>query len=251
MASDERPGPLTEDRLLGGRVKIRQPKQGFRVSIDTVLLSAAVPCGEGDRVLEPGAGVGGAALVLAARVPGCSVVGLESQRSLVGIAGENVRLNGMSERVDIVVGDLVSPPSRLALGAFDQVMMNPPFHEAGRTHAPAGASRAASHVEGEARLEDWIAFGISMLRDMGTLTLIHRADRLTDVLAAIRGRAGEVVVFPLWPRRDGSPAKRIIVRARRGTAAPLRIAQGLFLHEEDGSFTPEADRIFRGGALEL
>ncbi len=251
MASDERPGPLTEDRLLGGRVKIRQPKQGFRVSIDTVLLSAAVPCGDGDRVLEPGAGVGGAALTLVARVPGCSVVGLESQRGLVGIAGENVRLNGMSERVDIVMGDLVNLPSRLALGAFDQVMMNPPFNEAGRTHAPAEASRAASHVEGEARLEDWIAFGISMLRGMGTMTLIHRADRLADVLAAIQGRAGEVVVFPLWPRRDGSPAKRIIVRARRGTAAPLRIAQGLVLHEEDGSFTPEADRILHGGALEL
>ena len=251
MASDRRPGPLTEDRLLGGRVKIRQPRHGFRVSMDTVMLSAAVPCGDGDRVLEPGAGVGGAALALAARVPGCGVVGLESQRALVGIAGENVRLNGMSERVDIVVGDLASPPSRLALGAFDHVMMNPPFNEAGRAHAPAEASRAASHVEGEAGLDDWVAFGISMLRSMGTLTLVHRADRLADVLGALQGRAGEIVVFPLWPRRDGSPAKRIVVRARRGTAAPLRIAQGLVLHERDGGFTPEADRIFHGGALEL
>ena len=251
MAGNERPGPLTEDRLLGGRVKIRQPRHGFRVSIDTVLLSAAVPCGDGDRVLEPGAGVGGAALMVAARVPECSVIGLESQRALVGIAGENIRLNGMSERVDIVVGDLASPPSRLALGAFDHVMMNPPFNQAGRTHAPAEASRAASHVEGDAGLDDWVAFGISMLRGMGTLTLVHRADRLADVLGAIRGRAGEVVVYPLWPRRDGSPAKRIVVRARRGTAAPLRIAQGLVLHEQDGSFTPEADRIFNGGALEL
>ena len=251
MAGDRSPGPLTEDRLLGGQVKIRQPKHGFRVSIDTVLLSAAVPCGDGDRVLEPGAGIGGAALMLAARVPGCSVVGLESQRALVGIAGENVRLNGMSERVDIVVGDLIRPPSRLALGAFDHVMMNPPFNEAGRTHAPAEASRAASRVEGEAGLDDWVAFGISMLRGMGTLTLVHRADRLADVLGAIHGRAGEVVVYPLWPRRDGSPARRIVVRARRGTAAPLRIAQGLVLHEQDGSFTPEAERIFHGGALEL
>ncbi len=251
MTGNRRPGSLTEDRLLGGQVRIRQPRQGFRVSIDSVLLSAAIPCGDGDRVLEPGAGVGGAALMLAARVAGCSVVGLESQHALVGIAGENVRLNGMSERVDIVVGDLGNPPSRLALGAFDHVMMNPPFHRAGRTHAPAEASRAASHVEGEAGLADWVAFGISMLREKGTLTLIHRADRIADVLAAIQGRAGEVVVFPLWPRRDGSPAKRIVVRARRGTAAPLRIAQGLFLHEEDGGFTPEADRILRGGALEL
>ncbi len=251
MAGSGSPGPLTEDRLLGGRVKIRQLKRGFRVAIDSVLLAASVPCGDGERVLEPGAGVGGAALMVAARVPGCSIVGLEAQRALVGIAGENIRLNGMSDRVDIVVGDLGSPPSRLALGAFDHVMMNPPFHEVGRTHAPAEASRAASHVEGEAGLEAWVAFCVSMLRDMGTLTLIHRADRLADVLAALHGRAGEIVVFPLWPRGDGSPAKRIIVRARRGTAAPLCLSPGLILHEQDGSFTPEADRILHGGTLEL
>ena len=251
MAGSDNPGPLTEDRLLGGQVKIRQPKRGFRVSIDSVLLAASISCADGERVLEPGAGVGAAALMLAARVPGCSVVGLEAQRALVGVAGENVRLNGMTERVDIVVGDLGNPPSRLALGAFDHVMMNPPFHEAGRTHAPAEASRAASHVEGAAGLDAWVAFGVSMLRGMGTLTLIHRADRLPHVLHALEGRAGEVVVFPFWPRGDGSPAKRIIVRARRGTASPLRLAQGLVLHEQDGSYTPEADRIFHGGALDL
>ena len=86
---------------------------------------------------------------------------------------------------------------------------------------------------------------------MGTLTLVHRADRLADVLAALEGRAGEVVIFPLWPRNDGSAAKRIIVRARRGTAAPLRLARGLTLHEPDGGYTEEADRILRGGSLEL
>lgn len=242
--------PLTEDRLLGGKVVLRQPRRGFRVAIDSVLLAAAVPCGDGERVLEPGAGVGGAALMLAARVPGCRVVGFESQRSLVGIAGENIRLNGMAGRVEIAVGDIAAPPSRLALGAFDHVMMNPPFQPAGRARRPRDASRAASHVEGEAGLADWIAFGVSMLRGSGTLTLVHRADRLADVLAALDGRLGGVAVFPFWPRRDGSPAKRIVVRAQRGTAAPLRLAPGLVLHEDDGTFTPEAERILQGGSLD-
>ena len=250
MSSGERSNRLTEDRLLGGRVIVRQPKHGFRVAIDSVLLAAAVPAQDGERILEPGAGIGGAALMLAARVPGCRVAGFEAQRSLVSIAGENIRLNGMSERVEIAVGDLASPPSRLALGAFDHVMMNPPFQPADRTRMPADASRAASQVEGGSGLDDWIAFGVSMLRGLGTLTLVHRADRLADVLAALGGRAGGVVVFPLWPRSDGSAAKRIIVRARRGTAAPLRLAQGLVLHEDDGGFTPEADRILHGGSLD-
>ena len=156
----------------------------------------------------------------------------------------------MADRVEITVGDIAAPPSRLALGAFDHVMMNPPFQRPGRARMPADASRAASHVEGEAGLRDWIAFGVSMLRGSGTLTLVHRADRLGDILAALDGRAGGVVVFPLWPRDDGSPARRIVVRARRGTAAPLRLSPGLVLHEADGEFTPEADRILRGASLD-
>ena len=250
MAGDPPPARLTEDRLLDGRVVVRQPKHGFRVAIDSVLLAAAVPAAEGERVLEPGAGIGGAALMLAARVPGCRVVGFEAQRALVSIAGENIRLNAMNDRVEIMVGEIAAPPSRLALGAFDHVMMNPPFQQAGRARMPADASRAASHVEGGAGLEDWIAFGVSMLRGSGTLTLVHRADRLADVLAALDGRAGGVVVFPFWPRADRSPAGRIVVRARRGAAAPLRLSPGLVLHEADGGFTPEADRILRGASLD-
>ena len=250
MASGARPTRLTEDRLLDGRLAIRQPEHGFRVAIDSVLLAAAVPAVEGERILEPGAGIGGAALMLAARVPGCRVVGFEVQRELVSIAGENIRLNNMNGRVEIMVGDIGAPPSRLALGAFDHVMMNPPYQQAGRARMPADASRAASHVEGRAALQDWIAFGVSMLRGSGTLTLVHRADRLADVLAAFDGRAGGVEVFPLWPREGGDPAKRIVVRARRGTAAPLRLSPGLVLHESDGAYTPEADRILRGGGLD-
>ena len=250
MAGGTRPARLTEDRLLDGRVVVRQPERGFRVAIDSVLLAAAVPAAEGERILEPGAGIGGAALMLAARVPGCRVVGFEAQRGLVGIAGENIRLNNLNDRVEIMVGEIAAPPSRLALGAFDHVMMNPPFQQPGRARMPADASRAASHVEGETGLEDWIAFGVSMLRGAGTLTLVHRADRLADILAALDGRAGGVAVFPLWPRDDGSPAKRIVVRARRGSAAPLRLCPGLVLHEADGGFTPEADRILRGASLD-
>ena len=250
MANDGASEPLTEDRLLDGRVVVRQPRRGFRVAIDSVLLAAAVPAGDGERVLEPGAGIGGAALSLAARVPGCSVAGFEAQRELVRIAGENIRLNGMAGRVDIAQGDLASPPTRFALGAFDHVMMNPPYQPAGSVRAPEDASRAASHVEGAAGLADWIAFGVRMLRVMGTLTLVHRADRLADVLAALRGRAGGVAVFPLWPRADGSPARRIVVRAQRGSAAPLRLAPGMVLHEADGGFTAEADRVLRGEGLD-
>jgi len=242
---------FTEDRLLDGNVVLRQPRAGFRAAIDSVLLAGAVPAGPGDTVLEPGAGAGAAALCLARRVAGCAVVGIEPQADLVRLAGDNVRLNGFRNEVDVMIGDIARPPPRLAAGAFDHVMMNPPHLVAGKVNVSPDPARAASHVEGVSGLADWLAFGLRMVRHKGTLTLIHRADRLDEALAGLHGRAGEIVVFPLWPGRGGKPAKRVLVRARKGVATPLRFASGLVLHEENGGYTVAADAVLRGHYLDV
>lgn len=240
---------ITEDRLLDGAVVLRQPRDGFRAAIDSVLLAAAVPAGPGETVLEPGAGVGAAAMCLAARVAGCEITGIELQPLLVRLACENILRNGRAASVEVVEGDLARPPDRFVPGGYDHVMMNPPYLAAGRTVVSSDPSRAASHVEGEADLTQWLGFALRMLRAKGTLTLIHRADRLDDTLAALAGRAGEIVVFPLWPGRGDKPARRVVIRARKEVATPLRLARGLVLHEDDGRYTPEADAVLRGAAL--
>jgi tRNA1(Val) A37 N6-methylase TrmN6 len=246
---DTPPPAVTEDRLLGGRLAIRQPKDGFRVAIDTVLLAAAVPAQAGERVFEPGAGVGAAALCLAARVEGVRVSGIEPQAALVRLAGENARLNGLYGAVEVMAGAIgAALPPRVA-GPFDHVMANPPFLEDSRAQKPQDEGRAAAHVEGEAGLADWCACAHTVLRRGGSLTLIHRADRLEDVLAALGDGWGGVTVFPLWPR-TGQAARRIIVRAHKGSKAPLALAAGLALHVEGANgYTPEADAVLRGGAL--
>ncbi len=243
------PPDFTEDRLLDGRVLLRQPRDGFRAAIDSVLLAAAVPAVDGESVLEPGAGAGAAALCLATRVAGSRVVGIELQPALVRLAGDNIRLNRLQRAVDIMVGDLSRPPPRLVPGAFDHVMINPPHLAADRADPPPDPAKAAAHVEGAAGLADWLGFALGMLRRKGTLTMIHRADRLDEALSGLHGRAGEIVVFPLWPGRGGKPAKRVIVRARKGVATPMRLDPGMVLHEDDGRFTPEADDVLRGAAL--
>ncbi len=244
-------GAVTEDRLLAGAVTVRQPRDGFRVAVDTVLLAAAVPAEDGQCVLEPGAGIGAAALCLARRVSGCRVVGLERQADLVRLAGENARLNRLERRVDVMMGDLARPPPRLVPGAYDHVMMNPPFFAAGTAAPPRSQARAAGRIEGDADLATWVGFACAMLRRKGTLTLIHRADRLADVLMAFSGRCGEVVVFPLWSRGGAGAAKRVLVRARTGVAAPLRLLGGMALHAADGAYTPQAQAVLRGDRLAL
>src|SRR6185437_2187064 len=133
IASDE--PSFTEDRLLGGRVRLRQPADGYRVAIDPVFLAASVPAEPHQLVLDVGCGAGAAMLCLAARAPLSRVVGLEMQRDLVRLAGDNVILNGLEARVSVMIGDLLQPPPRLSPGSFDHVMANPPFNEQGRAAA--------------------------------------------------------------------------------------------------------------------
>lgn len=237
---------LTLDRLLGGRVFFSQPAHGYRVAIDPVLLAAAVPARAGERVLDAGAGSGAAALCLAVRVPGCQVMGIELQRALQQIAATNVMRNGLGERVEMLAGDLVQPPPRVAWGSFDHVMTNPPHLAAPAASAPPLAERAIAHVEGAVPLADWLQACLRMLRPGGMLTLIHRAERLGDLLASLNGSLGALVVFPLWPGQ-GKPARRVLVQGRRGSRTPLALMPGLVLHEADGRLSAAAEAVLRHG----
>lgn len=244
---------VTEDGFLGGRLRLRQPARGYRAAIDPVMLAAAVPAESGERALDIGTGVGTAALLLAWRVPGLRVTGMEIDAGMLRLASENARLNGLDDRVEFMVGDLARPPARLAPGSFDHVLANPPYLEPGRADASPHPGRAGARIEGRAGaagagLDAWVRFGCVMVRDRGTITMIHRADRLDDLLAVLRGRAGGITVFPLWPDRGAKPASRVVVQAVKGSKAPMRLAQGLVLHEDEGGYTVEAEAVLRHGA---
>jgi tRNA1(Val) A37 N6-methylase TrmN6 len=234
---------LTEDALLGGRVRLRQPADGYRAAIDPVLLAASVPAAEGELVLDAGIGAGAAALCLAVRVPKCRIFGIENDPGLAALAAENASLNDVAARLTIVAGDVASPPSELTPGSFDHVLANPPFLEPRGTASP-NLLKNAANFEGRADLDQWVRFALTMARPKGSVTFIHRADRIEALLAALARRAGGIVVFPLWPKA-GNAAKRVIVRARKGTASPSRIAPGLVLHAPDGRYTEAAEAILR------
>jgi tRNA1(Val) A37 N6-methylase TrmN6 len=246
MTMPEDNTPLSEDSLLGGRVRLRQPVDGARASIDPVFLAASVPVEPGHLVLDIGCGTGAAMLCVAAREPQCRVVGLERQRELVRIAGDNMILNGVEARASVMVGDLLHAPPRISAGAFDHVIANPPYLERARANETPNAARAEATIEGDAELGDWVRFALTMARPKGTVTFIHRADRIDAMLGQLFGRAGEIVVFPLWPGQ-GRPASRILVRARKQVGGPARLAVGLVLHEPDGRFSQAAEAVLRGG----
>ena len=228
----------TEDRFLDGRVTVRQPAAGFRAGLDAVMVAAAVPAASGDTVLELGSGSGTASLCLAGRIGDCTITGVELDHDLVELARENAAANSMAGRVSFLKADALGGELR---GEFDHVFANPPFHQAsGQISPDAGRERAKRDEKG---LAAWATAGLKRVRSHGSLTMILRADRMREVLAAVPD-AG-VIVFPLWPR-SGEPAKRIIVQVRKGSSAPLETHPGLVLHDATGKYTAQADDVLRG-----
>jgi tRNA1(Val) A37 N6-methylase TrmN6 len=227
-----------------------QPAHGYRVAIDPVILAAAVKPAPGSRLLDAGCGSGAASLCLAARMTGFEIVGVEINPESAALARKNVFLNAMADRIGIAP---VSFDAYAALnrGRFDHVMTNPPFHAEGRHTPSPEPGKAVAHGERTLTLVDWIGAAADALRPGGTLTLIHRADRLGDIFAALDRKFGAARIFPLWPRAGGE-AKRIIVSAIKGRRTMPRLLPGLTLHEADGGYTDAAQAILRGGAaLEL
>jgi tRNA1(Val) A37 N6-methylase TrmN6 len=232
------------DHLIGGRVALAQPAAGYRAAIDPVLLAAAVDAAAGETALDLGCGVGAAALCLMQRVPDVAVTGIERDAGLVALARDNAARNGRAGFTTRQADLLADPLADLA--PVDHVLTNPPFHAAGASAPSPDPARAGATIADFA-LADWLDRAAQHLGVRGTLSVIFRADRLDTVLTALPAALGGVVVVPLWPRL-GTPAKRVIVGATKGSRAPVTLTAGLVLHRADGGYTAEAEAVLRDGS---
>lgn len=241
---------LTRDAFLGGRLHLWQPRAGYRAGVDPVLLAASVPARAGHSVLDLGCGAGAAALCLGARVPGLDLVGLEVQPHYAALARRNGAENGQA--FDVIDGDITAMPAALRARQFDHVIANPPyFDRAGGSSAPDATRETAL---GEATpLAHWIDAAARRTRPGGILSMIHRAERLPELLALAAARFGALQLLPLIPR-PGRDCQLVLLRARRGGKTPFRLHAGLLMHDgatHDGdreTYTATIRAVLRDGA---
>ncbi|MFM7689887.1 MAG: tRNA1(Val) (adenine(37)-N6)-methyltransferase [Alphaproteobacteria bacterium] len=235
---------FTEDRLLNGRVALRQPAKDFRAGLDAVLLAAFVPAKPDETVLEAGPGTGAAFLCLAARVPRLTIRAVEREAAMAALARENAARAGLSAQIE--QGDVADLALARALGPVAHGFANPPYWPGG-TPPPGAIRRAATHEAGSG-LAEWVGFLAAAIAPRGSLSLILPAARFDAAVAAMRDAGfGAVELLPLWPRASVA-AKRVLLRARKGARSPAKILPGLVLHEADGCFTEAAEGILRDAA---
>ena len=240
---------LTDDAILGGKLRLLQPQRGHRFGHDAILLAAAVPARSGEQAIELGAGVGAAGLALLARVPRLRLSMVEIEPALAKLAAENIARNGFSEQAHVLVLDVAAPARIFAArglrpGVADHVFMNPPFNDASRQASPDRLRRAA-HGASKNTLPTWLRAATRLLRPAGMLTLIWRSDGLGEFLNALSPGYGAVTILPIHPNAD-KPAIRAIVRGVKGSRAPMSILPGFVLNE-DGAESASAQRVLRGG----
>lgn len=246
--------------VLGKKVRLLQPaNEGFRTSLDSVMLAAACPVtgsaaaeGKAQRVLDMGCGVGGAAFCLLHRVPDCHVTGVDIEPAYIACAQKNVALNGREGHCEFVQADITAFNVENPAARFHHIICNPPYLEAG-AHVPSPdrvKAGARGNLAQELTIREWVASALRLLKSGGSLTMIHRADAVDRIIRAMGGSFGAVEIIPLWPRQ-GVEAKRVIVRAVKDRKTPARLHAGLVLHDMDGSYTPQAEKILREGAALL
>lgn len=218
---------LTEDAILGGRVRLLQPRNGYRAGTDPVLLAAAVAAVPGQSVLELGCGAGPGLCCLGVRVPGLHLAGLELQPGYADLARRNLARNGLDG--EVWTGDLTDPPTAMKARHFDHVMANPPYFETGKRVSADEAGREIA-LAGATPLADWVACAARRLKPRGYATFIQRAERLPDLLNAMQGRLGALELLPLLPREGRAP-RLILLRGRKEGRAPFRFHPGAVIHD--------------------
>ncbi|MCQ0971280.1 methyltransferase [Paracoccus sp. TK19116] len=236
------------DGFLNGRLQIEQPIDGYRAGADAVMLAAACPARPGETVVELGCGVGTASICLGWRVPGVTLTGLERQPDYAAMADRNAKRNDLP--LSVVTGDLSRMPDTLKAASFDHVIANPPYFR--------DATPAPDALRAEARHEDtplraWVDAGLRRLRPGGHLLMIHRPERLNELLAALAGRAGAIAIMPI-AAREGREAGRILLSARKEAKGALRLLAPFVMHAASAhsgdreDLSPAASAVLREGA---
>lgn len=248
--------PMSEtlDAFHRGRFHLLQPKgKGHRAGLDAMLLAALVPDDATGRLADFGAGAGAAGFAVASRVEALRIALVERSAQMTQLARRSIALpenRHLADRFELIEADVALTGAErraagLADGAFDHVIMNPPFNDHRDRRTP-DELRAQAHAMDGPVFTNWIRTACAIARPGGQLSLIARPQSLMDILSACENRFGGIHLTPVHPRPQ-EDAVRLLLSAIKGSRARLSLRPPLCVHESSGrAFSPLADALCNG-----
>jgi tRNA1Val (adenine37-N6)-methyltransferase len=238
----------TTDTLFNGKLLVRQPKDGYRFSIDAVLLAHLACPRPQDRLIDIGAGCGIVALILAFRFPGVCIHAVEIQPVLAELARENARLNGLAARIEVAQEDLRRIRQQDTGGPFDLMVCNPPYRKARSGRINPDPQKAMARHELAASLPDVMEAAARLLKRAGRLAVIYPSERTAELIAEMRSVSIEPKVLRMIHSRIDAGAKLTFVEGSLGGNPGLRVEPPLAIYGEQGQYSPEVESMLRGSS---
>lgn len=216
----------------------------FKLGTDSVLLADFTDTGTRKNGIDLGCGSGILPLLLLERAARLNMTGLEINPDAADTARENLAVNGLSGRGRIVTGDIRLCREYFASGEFELVVANPPYFAEGSGYASPDSARAVSRGEAMCTLSELCSAAAYLCRTGGIFCLVHRAERLTDVLCTLRENGLEPKKLRTVSHDSTKAPSLVLIEARRGGASGIKILPPLFLRNADGSETDEILKIY-------
>jgi len=234
----------TTDSFFNGRIRIKQRRDGYRFSIDAVLLAHLADARAGDRVIDLGTGCGVISLLLAYRRPDITLFAVEIQEELVQLANGNVEANFLQSHITVLDADLKTINPVKTAGLVDLVVCNPPFRRAGSGRVNPDYQRAVARHELKADLKDVVGCAQRMLKAGGRFVTIYAAERTADVICQMRCEGIEPKRLHGIHSTLYSHAKLVVIEGKKGGNPGLTLAAPLIIYNEDGSYTDAVQQMF-------
>ena len=229
----------TIDDLLIDGLKLIQKKDGFRFTIDSVLLAQFATIKQGDRVVDIGTGTGIIPHILSSRTKNIRVTGVEILADMVEMAERSVKLNGLTDVIEIIAGDLRDIHKTIGNGTATLVTANPPYWSAGNGKPSIHQGRAIARHELTCTFEDVVICAAKLLNYQGRFAIIHRAERLLEICRLLQEHQLEPRRMQFIHSFSERPAQHVLLEARKKAAPDLKILPPLIVYSEQGKYTPE------------
>ena len=233
------------DDLEFKNLKIIQNKEGFCFGIDSILLADfAKNIKKGANVLDLGTGTGIISILLCGKTDLNSITGVEIQNEVAEMANRSSKLNKLEKKFKVLNDNILNLKNIYDNQSFDVIVTNPPYKKKNTGIINENEKKIISRHEITATLEDFIKVSSDLLKDKGEIYMVHRPDRLVDILSLMRNNKIEPKILRMVYSNKNMEPKLLLIKGIKNAKPFLKIEKNLYIYDGNGNYTEEIMKIY-------